>query len=773
MEAQAKSSAASPCEGEQRRPTRVLVNALRILLGGVTVYRDELIAGLQAREGIELVVACRAEWAEELREAGVDVRPIAMASPPLDKLQERRRLIELCRELRPDILHTPATLFLPPVDCIVVATVHDLSYRELDYGLVTRLYRHHSLASMCRRAARLICVSERTRDDLVQALPAVAGKAEVVCNGFRGPGDLPPLDEVAETTEPYLLTFAHWPHKNPAAAVRVLALLAEEHRGMELRIIGSDPQALAGVRRAAAELGVEPRVKLLGRVSDEELWSQYTGAAALIFLSEYEGSGLPVLEAMAVGCPVVVSDRGALPGTAGGHGAVVALDDVEAAARYVDRHLAEPVWSLEQRRAARAYVSDFSWERTVDHTVAIYERLLAPNTASEHDPLSWVDPSWGWPPAILEMLGELAQAFALPEVKSAILTGSTARGELAVEQSEGEVMLRSDVELYVVADDPGGAQAALAAPIRELERRYGELWSSFHVDVAYMRPSRLPALEPWIRHCELHANARVLAGEDLRPLLPAFDVDQLDWCELNEVALWRSMSLVLQLPLDWLAGARPLNVEERHLLARNLLDVTTWAWPGAGRILPSFGARVEAWRTDGPPAELAGLELPDAELLGACLAARADSARLPDGELLFSAAVRAWRSIWSVVEGELPCGHRAAGAGVRRLDILRRTRAAVRLLPLGATASVVTLQRGPFEPAARCALQLAATALDLRAGADTTGTLEEQRRLLGVSTGGSALELWRDLRLQLGRYMDLALARPHWERLVPPENHGC
>ncbi|MDP6410632.1 MAG: glycosyltransferase family 1 protein [Planctomycetota bacterium] len=794
--------------------TRILVNALRILPGGVDIYRDELLAGLAGRSDVDLLVASREEWAEDYRALGASVWSVKMARPPLDKLQEPVRLARLCRSLEPDLLHTPANLFLGEIACPLVVTLHDLGYRHLSLGKLASAYRDRSTASMVGRAAAVISVSEHTAEQVRLHHPPAAGKLHVVRNGYRGPAELPPIRSHRPDT-PYLLAFAHWPHKNPADAVRALGLLAVRHPDLELRLIGAHPEALAAARRAAREEGVEGALRTPGVVTDEELWELYTGAEALLFLSEYEGSGLPVLEAMALGCPVVVSDRGALPETAAGHADVVAFGDTEAAADAVARRMADPVASRGRLLAAREHVSRFTWARCIEETMAVYRQVTAPIGVQrgERAPAEqgWVDPAWAWPADVRAMLDELREACDHDSLRSALVTGSAARGELAVEQGAEGTLLRSDVELYLVADDAERARAALDPALAAIERRYVARWPRFHVDVSYLRPADLPRLEPWIRHFELQRNARVLCGEDLRPSLPETTLADLDWRELNEVCLWRSLSLVLGLPAAWVRGEEELDLEQRHVLARNLLDVTTWASPGGGRMLPSFAERVAAWTADGPPRGSESLRLPSSELLAGCVSCRSDSARLPDGEHLFAAALAAWEDVWAVVSGEEESTHPGGGLGLRRLDVARRLRAAGRVRSLGGSAAAEVLSAGPFQPAARCALDLARAAERLRGGSDAGEPLAAAARLLGepvwerdtasfvastsksVNAGAgaglgargagspsagqgadgdtrepaTAADRWCGLRRRLARLVELALAQPRWSRLIP------
>jgi len=191
-----------------------------------------------------------------------------------------------------------------------------------------------------------------------------------------------------------------------------------------------------------------------------------------------------------------------------------------------------------------------------------------------------------------------------------------------------------------------------------------------------------------------------------------------------------------------------------------------------GIILPSFAQRISAWPEDGGPPGLDDLALPGKKLLASCLAARSNSAALPEGEALFDAAIAAWSSIADVVFGHVESPHRGAGKGMRQLDILRRARCAIRLKQMGIRPAASGWTEGPFAPAARCALALAKSAADSRAGRDPWGRLEPVRLTLnappsrGQQRSAEFVDHWLELRSSLAQFMDLALARQEWKRLI-------
>ena len=116
---------------------------------------------------------------------------------------------------------------------------------------------------------------------------------------------------------------------------------------------------------------------------------------------------------------------------------------------------------------------------------------------------------------------------------------------------EDELLLRSDIELYVVCDRPIQFQSVVATDIGKLESHYSHRWPEFHIDIAYLTLQQLSTLPPWIRHFEIKANGWVLLGDNLVSRVPDVTLDNLDWRELNDVVLWRLIGLLARLPISW------------------------------------------------------------------------------------------------------------------------------------------------------------------------------------------------------------------------------
>lgn len=347
--------------------SRILVDA--DVLGrrrtGDETYVTQLLAGLAETSLAGQVEAVTRH--PDLVPAGIAAVPLRARSSELRMAWSLPRLL---RRRRPDLAHFQYVI-PPGWHGRSVVTVHDLSFERRGdlQPRGDRVLMRALVPPSVRRAAVVLTVSEFSKADLVDCYGTDPDRVVVTPNGVD---TIFTPDGPRHPGAPYLLFVgALQPRKNPVLAVEALAALGGDLR---LLLVGPHKSGLADVRAAVSRLGLDSRVELLGHVTRPELAALYRGAECFVFPSSYEGFGLPVLEAMASGTPVVAADGTALPEVAGEAAVLVPLGDPQMLADGVAQALAD---RDRLRAAGLRRAAGFTWPALTERTVAAYERALA------------------------------------------------------------------------------------------------------------------------------------------------------------------------------------------------------------------------------------------------------------------------------------------------------------------------------------------------------------------------------------------------------------
>ena len=354
------------------------------VVGGTETYAAGLLHGLAGIPGPERFVVFvnleSADWPlpDDPRVRRV-VCPVRAESRAARYWYEQLRLPALASAEKIDLLHSLGYVAPLRLSCSSVLTVHDVHH--LAHGRPGDWPRRLALAQMvrqsARRAAAVIAVSRFTRDAIARAYDVSADGIDVVpeAPNPRLCDDASALSAPAADLGPYVLAFGGvTPNKNLARLLEAYAL-ARERLGLTQRLVlvGHVPASLKG----EAKIGV----LTTGYLAEPELGRWLVHADALVFPSLYEGFGLPVLEAMAVGVPVVCSGVTAIPEVAGD--AAVYFDPRDPGDMAEKIALVGRDEALRGRLAAagRARAAEFSWDRSARQTLAIYRRVLAHHSA--------------------------------------------------------------------------------------------------------------------------------------------------------------------------------------------------------------------------------------------------------------------------------------------------------------------------------------------------------------------------------------------------------
>jgi glycosyltransferase involved in cell wall biosynthesis len=306
----------------------------------------------------------------------------ALRSVPLPRLWTHARLGPAALAARPDLLFVPSHV-VPLAHPPSVVTIHDLGYLAFPEAHTARrrLELHLTTLWSVRAARCVIAISAATRDALLRRYRADPARVAVVHHGvaasFRPVAD-PALIAAARARHgldrPYFLYVGTvQPRKNLARLIAAFAAAtAESPEPRPLLAIGGRRGWLtAEIERRAAELGAAGQVRFLGYLPDADLPALLGGALAFVFPSLYEGFGMPVLEAMACGAPVLTSATSALPEVAGNAALLVDPADTGAIAAALARLADDGALRAELRGRGLARAGLFSWERCARETLAV------------------------------------------------------------------------------------------------------------------------------------------------------------------------------------------------------------------------------------------------------------------------------------------------------------------------------------------------------------------------------------------------------------------
>jgi glycosyltransferase involved in cell wall biosynthesis len=275
---------------------------------------------------------------------------------------------------------------LPPlVRCPSVVTIHDcihLMFPQYLPNWMAHGYARASIEMAARRATRVLTVSESSKRDILRFVDADPSKIDVIYNAYDERFGVEPLEEdVVRVRERYQLQdrFVLYagtvkPHKNLERLIEAFNLVRQ--RGLEdlkLVMIGDDISKYAALRRAVHKHQLHKYVRFLGYLPEETLAVMYRLAGLFVFPSLYEGFGLPPLEAMASGTPVVTSNLSSLPEVVGDAAVLVDPYDPAALADGMFRVLSDPSLQADLRRKGLARARLFSWEESARRVRGIYE----------------------------------------------------------------------------------------------------------------------------------------------------------------------------------------------------------------------------------------------------------------------------------------------------------------------------------------------------------------------------------------------------------------
>lgn len=363
---------------------------------GVGTYVEGLLSGLAKLDDRPELSVFTASWKDKPRNRLIELTqnaggrvvhrrvPVQLLNWAWHRL--RRPAVETLltpsgRSAERDLVcHSPHPLVMPTRRGRSVVTVHDLYFLEHPEQTFAEVRRDYPklLERSLRDADAVICVSEHTRSHLLERFSAALGddlqrKSFAVPNGIDLEFFSPPNEAPRPERGPYLAVGRIEARKNP---IRLLEAYARTNTDVALVWAGApaDSQWKLEMDAAIERLGLEGRVEILGYVDRQSLRDLYRSARALLYPSLHEGFGLPILEAMACGCPVLTGDRTAMPEVAGNAAVLVDPTSVDSIREGI-QELEIPDRRDHLRSKGFERVQTFSWATCARRTVDAYRRI--------------------------------------------------------------------------------------------------------------------------------------------------------------------------------------------------------------------------------------------------------------------------------------------------------------------------------------------------------------------------------------------------------------
>ena len=355
---------------------------------GFNRYTAELVRALALLPDVEIVLFSDApvHEAHHLHDLA-GVRTVVQKEKRQWQWQHRELGPALARE-NIDVFHAPAHWGLPWHSKIpAVATIHDLADRELpqyfaDSSMRDRLRHRAEEWLVVRRAARIITVSEYSAASIARHLGVPRERIAVTVEGAApafhpgAAGDAAGVLAQLPVQQPFFACVGGFDaRKNLIVLVEAVAQLEPALRP-HFVLVGAPGPAAHALMASAGELGVRQHFHLAGTLNDRDLAGMLSAAVAVVTPSTLEGFGLPVVEAMHVGTPAIVSSAGSLPEIAGDAALICDPEDRSCFAASLRRLIDEPGTRAELARKATERATGFTWKRAAEQTYAVYEDVL-------------------------------------------------------------------------------------------------------------------------------------------------------------------------------------------------------------------------------------------------------------------------------------------------------------------------------------------------------------------------------------------------------------
>ena len=372
---------------------RLAINTLPLTgnQAGAERYAKNIIQYLAQRNGDQTYVLIlsqrnRAYYHFPQKNIRPLILPLDTRLKPLRIFAEQFLLPFFLRSLKVDLFFSPCNIAPWRMPVPLVLTLFDLHwfiYPEL-FNPLHRTYVQRAITWSVRRAKRIITISENSKKDILNIFNLPEQKVRVIYPGLdpvflkeASPEEVHGVKGRYRIQGPYLL-FVGKQHKrkNILTLLKVFRQLKEGERLPHQLVLAGTPGDGSPEIEAWLASGNHPEVIRTGFIPDQEMRPLYAGADALVYPSLYEGFGLPVLEAMACGCPVITSTVSSIPEVAGTAALLIDPDREDEMAEAILRLIRKPALAQRLREEGRVQARKFTWDRAAEETLEVFHQAL-------------------------------------------------------------------------------------------------------------------------------------------------------------------------------------------------------------------------------------------------------------------------------------------------------------------------------------------------------------------------------------------------------------
>ncbi|MCX7871515.1 MAG: glycosyltransferase family 4 protein [bacterium] len=365
----------------------IIFNALQTFLSkGIGRYSYEVAKGVYNLKEIDFKIVIREQDIDKFNFAKKEDL-IIMKNINNSKQRnyvEQFVLPKMIYEKYPDaIIHYPDSMAPILSKNKVIITIHDLAFKTLknEFTFETKLWKNLITNLSVKKADKIIAITNFTKSEIEKYYPSAKEKIRVIYNGFNDFSKDPINEENLRKdfksliSKPYILTVSTIsPRKNIDGLIKAFNLIKEQipHN---LIVAGKNGWNYEHVFKFVEELNLKDRVIFTGAVTDDELKLLYKNADLFVYPSYYEGFGLPPLEAMACGCPTLVSNVASLPEVVGNEDMTFNPYDIEEIAEKINSNILNDKLKIDFINYGINRIMDYSWERASEEMIEFYKQF--------------------------------------------------------------------------------------------------------------------------------------------------------------------------------------------------------------------------------------------------------------------------------------------------------------------------------------------------------------------------------------------------------------